>query len=212
MHACPCCGHRTLPSRGDYELCPVCWWEDDGGEPWEYSGPNGRTLVEAQQEYLAQRRPYRLRPGKVRAPRPGEARDPDWHPFELSDELRDRVRRTHEENRRQWEAESRRVAQEIADDPEGPFKEYNAAIRSLASRDSHLTHAEIEATIRELGSRHGVMLPDAYVELQSRLMEDEHFYHRHPLRALLWVARHGRPGTFRQRWREVWSGSFRVAG
>jgi hypothetical protein len=28
--ACPCCGARTLGQRGDYDICPVCWWEDDG--------------------------------------------------------------------------------------------------------------------------------------------------------------------------------------
>jgi len=28
---CPCCGNRTLPEQppGSYEICPVCFWEDD---------------------------------------------------------------------------------------------------------------------------------------------------------------------------------------
>lgn len=30
LESCPCCGLRSLPTRGDYEICPVCWWEDDG--------------------------------------------------------------------------------------------------------------------------------------------------------------------------------------
>jgi len=29
---CPCCGYRTLKAPGALELCPVCWWEDDGQE------------------------------------------------------------------------------------------------------------------------------------------------------------------------------------
>ncbi|MFC6018432.1 CPCC family cysteine-rich protein [Plantactinospora solaniradicis] len=29
-HPCPCCGYLTLDSRGEYEICPVCFWEDDG--------------------------------------------------------------------------------------------------------------------------------------------------------------------------------------
>ena len=29
-YACPCCGFLTLPSRGGYDICPVCFWEDDG--------------------------------------------------------------------------------------------------------------------------------------------------------------------------------------
>lgn len=27
---CPCCGYRTLNRPESLELCPVCWWEDDG--------------------------------------------------------------------------------------------------------------------------------------------------------------------------------------
>jgi hypothetical protein len=30
-YPCPCCKHLTLsePPPGTYELCPVCYWEDD---------------------------------------------------------------------------------------------------------------------------------------------------------------------------------------
>lgn len=27
--ACPCCGCLTLAERGAYDICPVCFWEDD---------------------------------------------------------------------------------------------------------------------------------------------------------------------------------------
>lgn len=30
MHTCPVCGFPTLDERGDYEVCVVCLWEDDG--------------------------------------------------------------------------------------------------------------------------------------------------------------------------------------
>lgn len=42
---CPGCGYPTISSRGDYEICLVCWWEDDNqddetaDEVW--GGPNG---------------------------------------------------------------------------------------------------------------------------------------------------------------------------
>ena len=26
---CPCCGCLTLNERGAYDICPVCFWEDD---------------------------------------------------------------------------------------------------------------------------------------------------------------------------------------
>jgi hypothetical protein len=30
LEACPCCGWRTIEKRYDFEICTVCWWEDDG--------------------------------------------------------------------------------------------------------------------------------------------------------------------------------------
>jgi hypothetical protein len=212
MHACPCCGYKTLPGRGDYDLCPVCWWEDDGVEPWEISGPNGQTLVEAQQAYLSQSRPYRLRSGKVRPPKRREARDPDWRPYELTDDLLARAQRTKEEHRRSWEEEHRRVAQEIAADPEGPFREYNAAVQSLRVEATAMSHREVKARMRGLGRDHDFVLPEAYLELQSRLTKDEDFYRRHRVRAAWWLLRYGRPGTFRRRWQELRTGTFHVVG
>lgn len=30
-YKCPCCGNYTLPkeANGTFEICPVCFWEDD---------------------------------------------------------------------------------------------------------------------------------------------------------------------------------------
>jgi hypothetical protein len=212
MYPCPCCGYTTLPGRGDYDLCPVCWWEDEGVEPWEYSGPNAVTLVEAQQEYLSESRPYRHRPGKVRAPKRREARDPDWQPYELTDDLMARVQRTNEDQRRYWEEARRRTAREIAADPEGPFKEYNAAMQSLRAEAPAMSHREVKKRIRDLGREHDFRLPDAYLELQSRLTKDEDFYHHHPVHAAWWLLRHGRPSTYRRRWQELRTGTFSFAG
>ncbi len=53
IFTCAGCGYPTLSGRGDYEICPVCNWEDDGSDdnrksPVEIclreeaiSGPNG---------------------------------------------------------------------------------------------------------------------------------------------------------------------------
>jgi hypothetical protein len=27
---CLCCGYRTLEAPSSLEICPVCWWQDDG--------------------------------------------------------------------------------------------------------------------------------------------------------------------------------------
>jgi hypothetical protein len=34
---CPCCEYSTIDQIGTYEICPVCFWEDD---PIQSSDPN----------------------------------------------------------------------------------------------------------------------------------------------------------------------------
>ncbi len=44
---CPCCDYYSLGTRGGSEICPVCYWEDDGQSLDtldEVSGPNHITL------------------------------------------------------------------------------------------------------------------------------------------------------------------------
>jgi hypothetical protein len=44
---CPCCRFKTLMIRGEYDICPVCYWEDDGiNDLNEYSSPNHMTLAQ----------------------------------------------------------------------------------------------------------------------------------------------------------------------
>lgn len=155
---------------------------------------------------MTQRLPYRLRPGKVRASKRGEERDPDWRPFELTEELVGRVERTNLECRRFWDEEGRRVAEEVAADPEGPFKEYNAATQALKAEATRLPHSEVKARLRELSQAQGLMFSDEQLELLSRLMKDKDFYRRHPVRAVWWLVRYSRPETFKRRWAELRTG------
>ncbi|MDX2622394.1 CPCC family cysteine-rich protein [Streptomyces sp. NPDC012486] len=50
-YPCPCCGHRVLDAMpGSYEICPVCFWEDDGIQfrwPTMDGGANKISLIEA---------------------------------------------------------------------------------------------------------------------------------------------------------------------
>ena len=52
---CPCCDYISLPERGNYLICPICFWEDDGqdiDELDESSGPNhGITLREGRSNF-----------------------------------------------------------------------------------------------------------------------------------------------------------------
>jgi hypothetical protein len=44
---CPCCGYLTLCARSQYDICPGCFWEDDGdGAPDDFSMPNAMTFSE----------------------------------------------------------------------------------------------------------------------------------------------------------------------
>jgi hypothetical protein len=48
---CPCCLHLTLHERGGFEVCPVCFWEDDGQDDVNADevrgGPNGSLSLTA---------------------------------------------------------------------------------------------------------------------------------------------------------------------
>lgn len=49
---CPCCGNLTLEHAAGYDICPVCFWEDDGVTDLEqYSGPNHMRLSEAKANF-----------------------------------------------------------------------------------------------------------------------------------------------------------------
>ena len=54
---CPCCGNRTLKERAVFEICPVCFWEDDGQDDDNagevLGGPNRElSLTAARQNYI----------------------------------------------------------------------------------------------------------------------------------------------------------------
>ncbi len=53
---CACCGYRTIEACADYEICPVCFWEDDGQGDDDADevrhGPNHETsLTEARRNF-----------------------------------------------------------------------------------------------------------------------------------------------------------------
>lgn len=65
IYNCPCCGYPTLEGRGNYDICPLCKWEDDGQDDPDadevWGGPNSNySLTEARnnfRNYLIQYRP-----------------------------------------------------------------------------------------------------------------------------------------------------------
>jgi hypothetical protein len=52
LDECCCCGYKALSKRREYNVCPVCFWEDDGTESDEaYSSPNHLTLGEGKRNF-----------------------------------------------------------------------------------------------------------------------------------------------------------------
>jgi hypothetical protein len=52
--SCPCCGYLTLEEGHRFEICPVCFWEDDPiqSEDRRYKGgANEMSLEEARKNF-----------------------------------------------------------------------------------------------------------------------------------------------------------------
>ena len=53
-YTCPCCGYKTFTGKpGSYEICPICFWEDDLSQLRfvKETGANKINLVDAQKNY-----------------------------------------------------------------------------------------------------------------------------------------------------------------
>ena len=89
-YPCPCCGYVVFEEPpGSYDICPICFWEDDISQlrfPAMGGGANRPSLAEAQAEFT--RRGVieeRLR-SYVRPAGPGDQRDPEWRPLGPTDD------------------------------------------------------------------------------------------------------------------------------
>lgn len=73
--ACPCCGFLTLDEPGEWEICPVCFWEDDPvqtAERTSHTGANKCSLLEARQNFMRMGACEEHLKAFVRAPLPEE--------------------------------------------------------------------------------------------------------------------------------------------
>lgn len=76
-YRCPCCKCLTLSSRGYYEICKICFWEDDGQDEHDAEvvrgGPNhDLSLRQAQENYRSMGAVQAKFLAYVRPPRPDE--------------------------------------------------------------------------------------------------------------------------------------------
>lgn len=84
-YPCPCCGYLVFgESPGSYDICPICFWEDDISQlrfPM-LTGANHVSLIEAQRNYARDGVcELRLR-SHARLPKESDVRDPDWRPID----------------------------------------------------------------------------------------------------------------------------------
>lgn len=78
--ACPCCRFLTLDERGGFDICEVCFWEDDGQDDHDAvvvrGGPNGAlSLEQARKNFAIYGACEERFKEKVRAPLPEERGD-----------------------------------------------------------------------------------------------------------------------------------------
>jgi len=81
--ACSCCGYKTFSHKpnGSYDICEVCYWEDDPiqlEKPDYKDGANPMSLRQAQMNFQRFGACEKAMLPNVRRPTADEARDESW--------------------------------------------------------------------------------------------------------------------------------------
>jgi hypothetical protein len=84
---CPCCGHKTFTKEpnGTYDICQVCYWEDDPiqlNEPSYEGGANRVSLKQAQRNFIELGACEVGMKPNVRQPNLEEPKDKNWKPLD----------------------------------------------------------------------------------------------------------------------------------
>jgi hypothetical protein len=91
---CLACGYRTLTSEHDWDICPICFWEDDvmllEGETDTESSANALWLSQAQANFVLIGACEPPMQKHVRPPLPTDERDPEWKLLPRARELIER--------------------------------------------------------------------------------------------------------------------------
>lgn len=84
---CPCCGYKTFTEKpnGTYDICEICFWEDDAtqlADPNYEGGANKVSLKQGQNNFLLFGACEKEMVNNVRPPNKNEMRDNNWKPIE----------------------------------------------------------------------------------------------------------------------------------
>ena len=84
QYTCPCCGYRTFETwPGSYDICHICYWEDDPVQildPWFPGGANVPSLVDAQRSFRECGAMEKRFVPNVSGALPSDERDAEWRP------------------------------------------------------------------------------------------------------------------------------------
>lgn len=78
---CPVCGYDTIPNIGKYNLCDICYWEDDSiqrDNPDSDVGANNTSLTQARKTYREVGACESRLTGYTRKPTASDERDSEW--------------------------------------------------------------------------------------------------------------------------------------
>jgi Cysteine-rich CPCC len=94
-HTCFICGYRTLDNRCDWDICPICFWEDDVWLELEdkESPANAMMVSEAQSNFIRFGAKSQTAVQHVRKPGPDDQKDPKWRPLPRTLELLELTKR-----------------------------------------------------------------------------------------------------------------------
>ncbi|MCU5433057.1 CPCC family cysteine-rich protein [Bacillus mobilis] len=82
-YTCPCCGYKTLEeeSTGTYEICNICYWEDDEVQFNDLDfegGANEVSLRQAQKNFITFGACEEAFVKSVRKPTSEDVKDASW--------------------------------------------------------------------------------------------------------------------------------------
>ena len=82
LYPCPCCGYQVFSeAAGSYDICPICFWEDDLVQlvfPDMGGGANYFSLISSQSSFNLHRACEERFIENVRHPEITDIRDPLW--------------------------------------------------------------------------------------------------------------------------------------